>query len=163
MTKIDAGGGVSANFGQEIPRAVSFADHHRALLDLYSEVISDQGALTVEAVSARLPKIADAIRTAFDPASLIAYERYLDLLALRFRDDGLKTAHTLLDKDTMAEAVQRDPSRMGHVIGLALEARHRGDTARCSQLLRRVAASGYPEARLARQILAASVIAGPSA
>lgn len=123
---------------------------HAELMNLYfglCDSAPDSG------IHERLAKLRDDVQCGQCADSLIAYERYLDLIARHLNDDGLRDRLTLLDESEFKRALNRDPSQPYALLGAALARRRQGDDRRARQLLRRLASSLYPERKLAQHLL----------
>ena len=140
----------------------SFVANHRALLDLYREFGSDGPRPTRETVICRMDVIRQAVQTSRYARSLVSYERYLDIFCLRLADPGLKDRLTLLDEDRFDADLLRDPSCPYILIGAALSKLRAGNFGRGRHLLLRLAASRFPEHRIAQPILGDLVLRGAS-
>lgn len=140
----------------DLGQHADFIAFHREMIDLYqTAVTAEEGERA--GLLAKMEALRERIRPAGCAASLVAFERYLDLLCLRFGDPSLKDRLTLLDAESLERTLRRDPSRPAVLIGAALAWRRQGRPDRARQLLRRLAASRYPEHRTARQLLAQGV------
>ncbi len=128
----------------------SFVITHGLLLRLYADAVDGGSG---DEIAARLEPVRDAVRAACCSASLIAYERYLDLIALRLAEPGLKDRLTLLSGPAFQTGLRADPSQPFNLIGEALCRLREGDRQRARQLLRRLAASRYPARRQAQLLL----------
>ena len=89
--------------------------------------------------------------------ALVAYECYLDLISKRLGFLGLRKLHSLLDGYSFEAALRRDPAVPFTLLGAALSRFRMGDGARGYALLRRLAASDYPEGKQAQRLLAGRV------
>jgi len=128
----------------------AFVKFHREILDLYASVATDADA---DDIRLKLEHLVADIRTEKCAAALVTYERYLELIGLWLRDPDLSTQLSVSADDFFEKAFREDPSLPFHIIGLALWQRRHGNWARARHLLRRLAASRYPERRLARDLL----------
>lgn len=128
----------------------AFTTFHREILDLYASVTTGANA---EDVCSQLEHLAAGIRAEKSAAALVTYERYLELIGLWLQDPDLSTQLSVSADDFFDKAFREDPSLPFHIIGLALQQRQQGNWTRARHLLRRLAASRYPERRLARYLL----------
>jgi thioredoxin-like negative regulator of GroEL len=96
------------------------------------------------------------LRTSLDgrrlSPELIAYERYLRYFARRLSPSLVKEL-SLLDPTLLKTGIARDPSRFDLLIDLAHVHLAEGRTEEARMVLLRVSASGFSEARVARQLL----------
>lgn len=123
---------------------------HAVLLKLYSSVADGHQQSDL---SAELQRVRDVAGSSGCAETLVAYERYLDLIVLRLDASALKERLTLLDDPKFERALRHDPSQPFNLIGKALSHLRTGDNRRARQLLRRLAASRYAERALAQRIL----------
>jgi hypothetical protein len=85
--------------------------------------------------------------------TFVAYERYLEIFSIRLGDRSIQDEFTLLGWDFFEREFQKDPSRSDIVVGLAFAKIKTRNVGRGRHLLRRIAASGFRERDLARQLL----------
>jgi len=132
----------------------SFVANHQALLNLYLEATTETGG---EDIDSRLAELRESVRSMQCPDLLIVFERYLKLIALRLHNPELAEQLTLLGDPYFEELLLRDPSQPFALLGVAMTQIRRGDAARGRHLLRRLAASRYPERKQAQCLLGALV------
>lgn len=135
----------------------AFVSHHHRLLDIYRALLADPQALSPDDRVTRLRAVRDAVLRDGTAASLVIYERYLNLIALRLGQPALLLELALPGVGESLPRFRRDPSDPGALIQLALACLREGARARGRHLLRRMAGSGYPEADLARGLLASAL------
>lgn len=133
----------------------SFTFLHAELLDLYFG-LCDGGSETE--ARQRLVRLRQEVERQECADSLVAYERYLELVARRLDDAGLTDRLTLLDDESFRKALGRNPSQPYALLGAALAQRRQGYDRRARQLLRRLAGSLYPERKLAQRLLSEYVL-----
>jgi hypothetical protein len=97
------------------------------------------------------------VNAARSAEGLVAYECYLDLISRRLGLLGLRKLHSLLDGVRFEAALRRDPSLPFTLLGAALSRFRAGEGGRGYTLLRRLAASGYPEGKQAQHLLTVCV------
>lgn len=127
-----------------------FVDHHRDLLDLYRQVC--HGADLAQ-IRPSLTTLRQTAQSSCDTALVMAYDRYLRLIARRLAAPDLVQDLALCSADAADELFQRDPSEPAYLLREALACLHAGRAERGQHLLRRLARSEYPEAGLARRLL----------
>ncbi|MDT8853517.1 hypothetical protein RNZ50_00415 [Paracoccaceae bacterium Fryx2] len=127
-----------------------FSETHAQLLPVLRQ---DGSALESDPVRSVLHGLRQRLMLAYCVHAFVAYERYLDIFSLRLGNRSLQEAFTLAGWDFFEEEFRKDPSRPDIAIGLAVARIRAGDIGRGRHLLRRVAASGFRERDLARQLL----------
>jgi hypothetical protein len=132
-----------------------FSDTHALLLPILRQEAS---ALQTDSVRGVLQGLRQRLIRAYCVHAFLAYERYLEIFSIRLGTRSLQESCTLVGWDFFEQEFQKDPSRADVVIGLALGKIKAGEVDRGRQLLRRVAASGFKERDLARQILGRLVV-----
>ncbi|WP_139201624.1 hypothetical protein [Gemmobacter aquatilis] len=135
----------------------TFAATHRRLLDLYRATRTAGPDALHQDILPTLQALRDNLVDTSCTASLVSYERYLDLFALLLRNPGLKARLTLLDAERFETALRLDPARPVALIGAGLAWLDCGNTTRGLQLLSRLAASRQPEYRIAQHLLRQNV------
>lgn len=133
--------------------STSFSAHHRILLGIHTTARTAGSKKERQAAVEAMAGLRDQIARSACAASIMSYETYLDLLCLLLRDPELKQRLTLLDAAAFEAALRNDPARADLLIGAALSHLYRKDFGRSRQLLTRLAASRYPEHRLAQILL----------
>ena len=113
----------------------------------------DESALTSDLLRKVLESLRDRLMLTYCVHAFVAYERYLDIFSIRLGNRSLQESFTLAGWDFFEQEFQKDPSRSDIVIGLAVAKIRNQDVARGKHLLRRIAASGFKERDLARQLL----------
>jgi hypothetical protein len=86
-------------------------------------------------------------------ASLEVYERYLRLVSLHLDLEFQPEELSLLNRSTFEAEMKRQPGAAFSQLGMALTELKQGNIKRGRHLLRRIAASRYPERDRARAIL----------
>lgn len=132
------------------------------MLDLYRECSREGSGFATNAFIGRMAAIRESVRASRYAGSLVAYERYLDLFSLRLANLGLKDQLTLLDERQFDGDLRRDPSCPYILLGAALSKLRAGNFGRGRHLLLRLAASRFPEHRIAQSILGELVLRGVS-
>ncbi len=140
---------------QEISQSgQKIAANHTSLAKIYSEAIRNP---ELTDILGRLIQAREAVKPARCVDMLITFERHLDLIAQHLGIPGLRDRLTLLDGLSFEADLRRDPSQPYTLLGAALSQFRQGDLVRGSNLLRRLAVSGYPERKQAQRLLAGRV------
>jgi hypothetical protein len=108
-------------------------------------------------IGTTLAELRERLMQSFCVHAFLAYERYLDIFSIRTGNGDLQDQFTLVGSAFFEREFRKDPSQAGIVIGLALGKIRAGEVGRGRHLLRRIAASGFAERDLARQLLSRDI------
>ena len=128
----------------------SFVHHHNHLLRLYLSCVRS-GA--TNGLTDELCRLGQVIRDANCAHSLVAFDRYVRMIALCVGNDILTQPYAIYDLDHFEKMLRKDPSHPAALMGTALACVHGGDLQRGRHLLRRLAASHYFERHMAGRLL----------
>lgn len=126
---------------------------HGDLLDVYRAACAAPEEMTPEDLMQRLSPVRGHVSQDAGAASLLTFETYLSMIALRLDAGDLRQRLSLVSDDRFDKELKRDPSCPRALMGAALSAYSRGDPRRGRRLLQRLAASGFVEKRLAQLLL----------